>query len=121
MPRAPGPLPPWAREIVAALRFLGQHLARLRHQLGRQLAKVARRGPKRLAIGAPVLVQRSSGQETIGYVVKRHVDVDAGVEVYMVELLRRGSGAFKRVTRSMLRAPAVDDPRLGAPNAALLA
>ena len=53
MPRAPGPLPPWAREIVAALRFLGQHLARLRHQLGRQLAKVARRGPKRLAIGAP--------------------------------------------------------------------
>ena len=46
MPRAPGPLPPWAREIVAALRFLGQHLARLRHQLGRQLAKVARRGPK---------------------------------------------------------------------------
>jgi hypothetical protein len=52
MPRAPGPLPPWAREIVAALRFLGQHLARLRHQLGRQLAKVARRGPKK-ALGAP--------------------------------------------------------------------
>ena len=53
MPRAPGPLPPWAREIVAALRFLGQHLARLRHQIGRQLARVARRGTKTLAIGAP--------------------------------------------------------------------
>ena len=54
MPRAPGPLPPWAKALEAALRFLGQHLARLRHQVGRQLAKVARRGaPKRLAIGAP--------------------------------------------------------------------
>ena len=52
MPRAPGPLPPWAKALEAALRFIGQHLARLRHQLGRQLA-VARRGPKRLAIGAP--------------------------------------------------------------------
>ena len=54
MPRAPGPLPPWAKALEAALRFLGQHLARLRHQLGRQLAKVARRGPKKtLALGAP--------------------------------------------------------------------
>ena len=53
MPRAPGPLPPWAKALEAALRFLGQHLARLRHQLGRQLAKVARRGPKTLALGAP--------------------------------------------------------------------
>ena len=54
MPRAPGPLPPWAKALEAALRFLGQHLARLRHQLGRQLAKVARRGTKKtLALGAP--------------------------------------------------------------------
>ena len=53
MPRAPGPLPPWAKALEAALRFLGQHLARLRHQLGRQLAKVARRGPKPLALEAP--------------------------------------------------------------------
>ena len=54
MPRAPGPLPPWAKALEAALRFLGQHLARLRHQLGRQLAKAARRGPKKtLALGAP--------------------------------------------------------------------
>ena len=53
MPRAPGPLPPWAKALEAALRFLGQHLARLRHQLGRQLARVARRGTKTLAIGAP--------------------------------------------------------------------
>ena len=51
MPRAPGPLPPWARDVVAALRLLGQHLARLRHQLGRQLARVARRGTKTLALG----------------------------------------------------------------------
>ena len=53
MPRAPGPLPPWAKALEAALRFLGQHLARLRHQLGRQLAKVARGKTKTLAIGAP--------------------------------------------------------------------
>ena len=64
MPRAPGPLPPWAKALEAALRFLGQHLARLRHQLGRQLAKVARRGPKKtLALGAPPPENASSAPE----------------------------------------------------------
>ena len=48
------PLPPWARRVEAVLkRDVAPHLARLRHQIGRQLARVARRGTKTLAIGAP--------------------------------------------------------------------
>ena len=43
------PLPPWARRVEAVLkRDVAPHLARLRHQL----ARVARRGPKK-ALGAP--------------------------------------------------------------------
>ena len=49
-----------------------------------------------------MLVLRSSGQETLGFVER----IEGGMHV--VQLGNRNSGRFKRVTRQMLRAPTDD-------------